>query len=365
MTNEKSLLDGLVTDYYNSIYDKFQYRLNNQWKYDTFAFIYAVCILFFIGSVIPIIAAIDKNNKFLLPIFSFFNQFIKVDISNFNFWIKWAFSVILTLAVVAIAYIPYKYWDIKTDRKSLRSRLLPFANAYSIRKELKSYLINEDPQHIRKCKAHFKKLLQNVTSFSFPKSENDRTYTTITKISKEIKEQFSWIEFIPEANLILSALNSFENKILERINQEVELDKVLQVVDFLVLYEFSKIKKSEVDPSGRMVGEMQNDYMKLFAFHLDTLSYIDSNSENFIDKQSRFKTFVNSISGFFASSNIVVMFISWLILISILLLTISSIIIKVFNLSVDSTMSIGLITTPFIGAITIVVTLYTKSKKSE
>ncbi len=64
-----------------------------------------------------------------------------------------------------------------------------------------------------------------------------------------------------------------------------------------------------------------------------------------------------------SSSNIVVMLFSWLILLTIVFVFPSIMVINSFKLTIDSTILIGLLTAPFIGAITLVATIYSKNKK--
>jgi hypothetical protein len=80
-------------------------------------------------------------------------------------------------------------------------------------------------------------------------------------------------------------------------------------------------------------------------------------------KKSKIKSVLNFIANLYTSSNIIVMFLSWLVLLTLIFVASSIIILKKVSIEIDSTILIGLLSAPFLGAITLTATIYSKNKK--
>jgi hypothetical protein len=151
--------------------------------------------------------------------------------------------------------------------------LLLFCYIYSVRKELKSYLINENLQHIEKSKKFFKSYFNIFVHDTY--KDNDKSINIrITKLIDDIQEKHGWIEFSEDTYKILKALSSTE-KISERLNQILELEAVVKTIDYLILYEFAKIKKDELTPDGTKLELRKKDYLLSFATGINEINQID------------------------------------------------------------------------------------------
>jgi hypothetical protein len=71
---------------------------------------------------------------------------------------------------------------------------------------------------------------------------------------------------------------------------------------------------------------------------------------------------LESITNLFTHQNILLMFISWLILLTILFVSLLYFGIKVYSLKIDTTIFIGAISGIVLGALTITATVYSKKK---
>jgi len=165
MENDKSLLEGIISDYFNSVEDAFQYRLKNEWKINTSQIILVFSVLFLTINVIPIVPALSKN--YFLFLFDLLKERTILPFDQFNFWIKWLFGAIFSLVLFGLAFLFYIYWDRKNTKKALGYKFMSFCYIYSLRKELKSYLINDNEQHLEKCVKFFKNVFSKISIIDF------------------------------------------------------------------------------------------------------------------------------------------------------------------------------------------------------
>lgn len=364
MQSDKSLLDGIISDYFNSIYRQFEYRRKNKWKIEFFSVLYNMSILFTILNVIPFLPGVSDN--YLHSLYLSIKQYLTgTPFKDYNFYTKWLLGLALSLVILAITYPFSKYWNVQEKRYSLSRKLLMFCYVYTVRTELKSYLINDNSQHIENSKNFFKQYIKTLTYRNY-EGESDKTISAhIGELTSQLKEKYSWIQFDESTEDIINALSSVEEKILERLIQKVDLEKIVPLIEYLVLYEFSKIKKDELATDGTPLSHKRLSYILSFADGINSLEKIEIANDNANPSKNLISEMIHAIPALFSSNNIFVLFISWLILLISLFVPISLLIISNLKLKVDSTIIIGIISSPFIGAITLVATIYSKNKKTE
>ncbi|NIJ46607.1 hypothetical protein FHR24_003097 [Wenyingzhuangia heitensis] len=362
MKNDKKLLEGIISDYYNSVEDLFFYRIKNDWKIDLSMFLFAISVFFLAINIIPILPGF--NDDYFLFLFDFIKKNVNLPFEEFNFWRKWALGVIVSLITFVIFFIIFKYWENRNSKKAIRPRLIKFCYAFTLRKEIKSYLINENETHLENILDYFKKVIYSFTESPFYYRNSDfQKSISFKNLKKVLIKEYEWLEFTNETNEILNSLSSTESKLERRIKLKTELDKTLPLIDLIVLYEFSKIKPNESNCDGIEIKNQRVNYIKEFAKELNNIKEIDDVVEDTNIKRDIIKTITTPIINLFSSSNILTMFFSWLILLTILFVISSILVIKSLKLEIDSTILIGLLTAPFLGAITLVATIYTKNKK--
>ena len=131
----------------------------------------------------------------------------------------------------------------------------------------------------------------------------------------------------------------------------------------MVLYEFSKIKPKELNSDGVELKDQRVNYIKEFANQLNGIKEIEDIVEETNIKRNKVKTIITPVVNLFSSSNILIMFLSWLVLLTIVFVLSAILVINSLKITIDSTILIGLLTAPFLWAITLVATIYTKNKK--
>ncbi len=359
MENEKTLIDGIVSDFYNSVEETFLYRLKNGWKFSVSWTFFTVSIGYLVLNIIPLLPSMYEN--YLLPIFNIIKRNLNLPLPEYNFWLKWAIGSLLSVIIWGVAYLPYKYWDYKKEKKALKTKYLNFCYIFSLRKELKNYLITENENLLDKGVSYFQKVIDPIITFSVIGESS--TTLSVVKLKQHITKQFSWINFTPETERIINSLSTIDNKIIQRIKQKKEIEKIIPLVDLLILYEFSSIKPEVLNSNGVTLKEKQLDYFTTFTKELDTIDIVEEVNVINDSKTDKMKLAFSKLVNLFTTSNIMVLFISWLILLSILFVLTSILVINFLNIKLDSTLLIGLLTAPFIGAITLSATIYSKTKK--
>lgn len=359
--NDKHLLEGIISDYYNSIQDSFFYRKKNFWKYDLITTFFSISLLILILNIVPIIPAIDI--EYYLWIYNKIKLIFNIKGSEFSFFIKWFVGVTFWLLIVGLFAIFYKFWSLKIKRKFVKSIDISFCYAFTLRKEIKNYIINDNITHLDNISNYFEKIYTDLilTPFYYDNATNSKKIP-LDIVRENLIKKYPWIKFSEESNYLIDSFKSMKSKIKKRIDFKIELEDVLPFLDYLVLYEFSIIKPNQKNDEKIELKDQRFTYLLKMQEELNKLDGYEGISTNEQTKKKKFTEIFNYIIALFTSSNILTMFLAWLILLTLIFVTSSIIIIKKVNLEIDSTVLIGLLTAPFLGAITLVATIYTKNK---
>ncbi|MCJ8290195.1 MAG: hypothetical protein HRT58_11080 [Crocinitomicaceae bacterium] len=362
MEKDKALLESSVADYFNSIEEKFDYRLRNNWKIETTVILRVISIIFLTFNVVPMLPSI--NAGYFEFLFDFLKSNFTLPIAEFNFYVSWGVGVIVSLIAVGILYIPYRTWDTRDIKRALKYKLMPFCYAYALRKDIKSYLINEDAGHLEKSVKSFNKVIRPIINIRVVGKDERTLSVKLQDLKTQLDEQFGWVNLTPETESLIKSFESIEDKVIERLKQKIELDKLLPIIDALTLYEFSKLKPNVQIEGGEKLAERKSEYIQEVAKQLDSIENIESLKDDTDKrKRTRIKQFMQNFSNLFSNSNVIVMFISWLILLTVVFVLPTLLLIKAFSVPVGGTILISIASVPFIGAITLVATIYSKNKK--
>ena len=359
---DKQLLEGIISDYYNSIEDSFFYRRKNLWKSNTAALLFVLSVLFLFGNIIPLFPAFKDD--YLLWLFNKIKTNFPIGIEDYSFWIKWAFGTILSALIAGILFIPFKYWDRKENKRFVKSSNLNFCFAYTLRKELKSFLINENNSHLDNISEYFEKVNSHLALSPFYENNRDNAkQIPLFELRDKLLKKYDWIKFNEETNDLIDSFKSINPKIKKRIQEKSELELVIPFIDDLTLYEFSFIKPNLKNQQEVELKDQRFLYLKEMQKELNKIDAYEGVNETERTKKSKIKFALNFVANLYTSSNILVMFISWLVLLTIIFVASSILILKKVSIDIDSTILIGLLSAPFLGAITLTATIYSKNKK--
>lgn len=358
MEDDKTFLADKISEYYDSIKGMFLYRVKNSWKRATILISFAITSIFLIFNIIPTIP-LKLHENYYSMIYNLINQHSNSGVSELSFYFNWAIDCLISFILCGITLLLAVYYTMRFNKRALGDEYLSFYYAFSLKKNLKSYLINGNSIYDTTNIRFFNKLAEQINTFKV----SDQLSLTIQKLYNEIRKQHNWIEFTPETINIVNSISSINDKIFQRIKSKKNIDKILPLIDLLVLYEFSIIKPEIINSKGIKLEEKQVDYFKEF---IEELNKTDSVEHLFVIKERerlRTKSIFAMINNFLYSPNILILFFCWLLLLVFVFIPVSSLIISLLNIKLDSTIMIGLLTTPFLGAITFAGIIYSKTKK--
>ena len=349
MNDDIKLVDGIISDYFNSIKDLFHYRIKNNWKIGLSHILFYMSVLLFIVNIIPILPS--NYDNWLGYLFDIAVKQFDFIIKENTFWSRWGVGSLLSFLILMIFYLFKKYWDMMENKRALDKRLLAFCYVFALRQELKRFMVNERLEHLDNCKIYADKSIHKLKYIYVHKGETGYEQVDITKLQEDAKKYYSWFELNKNADENIKAISSIKTKLTERLNQKTELHSLFKAIDFLILYEYSKIKSDTMSSNDTEMGNLTDNYFTGFATEINQLKAIDPIKQLEDSKKRKIQNAINSIISLFVSKNIIIVFISWLLLLTILFVTVALIGMNIFNITFDSTIMVGLLSVPFLGAI--------------
>lgn len=160
---------------------------------------------------------------------------------------------------------------------------------------------------------------------------------------------------------------NFKSKINERIKQETDIEIVNNILKKLLIYEFLKSNtgslKAFTKSKGLVNKDLKNKYISEFSEMVNDLSEVVFDNGGNVGKQFFTKRLKDNIYNLFTGSNIVAVFLSWYVLILVLLFGISHFGCSFLQIPFDSKILIGIITTPFLVSTSITIAMITRKQK--
>ena len=359
---DNNLLEGIISDYYNSVKDSFFYRQKNLWKSNTATLFFVLAVLFFMVNIIPLFPAAIEN--YLSWIIERFIKYFNLDFLKPTFWIRWLGGTILSSLILGILFFPFKFWTTKEKKRFIKTSNLNFCNAFTLRQEIKSFLINENESHLDKISGYFEKVHSHLVLTSFYGENRDSAQRIpIYKLREKLQKNYNWIEFSKESNDLIDSFETIDTKIKRRINQKAELEILGPCIDLFVLYEFSFVKPNLENSQKIELKEQRLNYLREIQKELNKLKLFEEINDSKTTKKSKIKSVFDFVSNLFTNSNILIMFLSWLVLLTLIFITTTVIILSKVDMQMDSTIFMGLLSAPFLGAITLTATIYSRNKK--
>src|SRR6185312_6432994 len=239
----REIIEGSVQDYYNSISESFYYRLRNAWKINLSGAIFFFSLFYLLLNIVPVLPIAVEG--YLTPVMQLAEKYLQITLQENNFLTKWLIGFLLSLLICLLCFPVFIFWDRKEKRKAVQIRLMNFCYAFAIREELKKYIINGRNEHIEKSIQYIRKLIPRITTVQTD-GETDSPILNISTLSIYSKK-LDWVKLSTNTLEILEAFESVDNKIRERLTQKFEIDSTLPSLEYLILYEYSKIKPDELN----------------------------------------------------------------------------------------------------------------------
>lgn len=348
---DKHLLDNAAKDYFISISDKFYYYRKNLWKKTLFEVLFGFSFLLLILHIIPVFTIFLHVDELLL----YTREVISDDSIPLNFWTRWLIGIIFFLPPVLLFFIPYSYWKLQFKQKAVKGGSLPFCYAYDNRKSLSNYLINEHTSDLKRIINYLEHVVTPLHLISIDGSNADLTQL------EEYTGETTWFQVTDKTRWYAKSINHLFDVVEDRVDERSELDSILPIFDYLVLYEFSRVRPNEINLDGEEVKSFEITFLEgaCLAANQIELTEIEDNSQQ---NTSVIERITKVISAYFNSNKILALFISWFVLFLLIFTPLCLGIISSTSIKLDSTIVIGILSVPFAGAIAMTTTIYSKRK---
>jgi hypothetical protein len=361
MDDDRKLVDGVISNYFKSVKESFEYYLGKEWKEIISSILVALSALFMMLNIMPIFPGANKET-YLVFCFNFLENEFGILLDKYNFYYKWLVGAIFSGLIFAILFIIQKIIEKKFEEKSIQYKELNFCYSYSAREGLKNFLANERKVLLEKSKKYFKNVIRQFDHINFPYRREVVTLKAV-EIEDLFNRRLKWFQLSESTQEILKAIKDSKNKIIDRLDAGKEIDKLIPIFDFLILFEFSVLKPDTLNTQSERMGEHSTDYIKAFAKSVNNLSKV----KEIIQTDERVKLSLREIwilmNKILNNENIIVLILSWLIVLSLFFSLISILMINIFGVSFDSTIIAGIFTAAFLGAVTVSVSIYSKQLK--
>ena len=287
----------------------------------------------------------------------FFNY--EFPISSARIW--WILTVMLSVLLFYIWVKILNKIEMKTVGKKRFIKNLPFCYLYQSVEDLKTFMVNERIIHLKSASENLNKYLFKSELYTYNRQLRGETYDVLNVL----RVNHSWIDISDTSFQIAKSFQNISPKIIRRINQNHEIEEIKVVLEKLLVYELlktgTKSLKNTVTKLEISLSDLKQDFLQFFLEEMEKLEEIKlSQQVNKNPKWFRFNNFLLLMSNSFKSKNLIQVFLSWLFLVFVLISIALYIGTNVFDIPIDSKILIGAITTPFLCAITLTVSINKK-----
>ena len=184
---------------------------------------------------------------------------------------------------------------------------MDFCYYYSIRSEIKSFLSNDKFEHLVKSIKYFKKGFNFLKYFKTNDQSNKEINIDLLKLVEEAKVKYDWFQLTESTSSIIKAIQEAPQKIVERLKHHIEVELLIPSIDFLILYEFSKIRPLTGSVYNKNITDFKNQYLESFAYEVNNLSKIEPVAKDKIKSKIDIKRIINNT---LFSNSIIILLIS-------------------------------------------------------
>ena len=360
----KNELLSITKQYFDSVKGDFFEIEKNRRKYLKLTRIPSIIIgVIFLMSITPILGGILKAEipKLLGPSIDILG--ITIQLNSIGLW--WGISFILAILLLVFDFKYAQFVRNKTIGRNDAINNIPLCYLYNTVEEIKTFIVNERTVHIEtahKSIIEYFKEGEFIISYDPTKKKG----LLISKRIENLMKNYTWFEINNSTSIVVKAISNFKEKIINRIEQKKDLEKIIPFLEDLLIYELLKTKSRLVNnkiENEESRNELMKTYILSFSKSINQLDKIELVPE--LKKKRWSNKIIYSLRkaiDLFSSGNILVLFISWYLLFFLIFSFSLLIGIYTLNIELDSKILIGAFTAPFLGAITITATIF-KSKK--
>ncbi|HET9055745.1 MAG TPA: hypothetical protein VFN30_02740 [Chitinophagaceae bacterium] len=321
-------------------------------------------LFLFIVNALPIIPYFTREVQWIINSSLTVSEFT---IPLNQFLVRWIIFTLITGILYLILRPIDKAFDKKEDKYSISRKHLSFAYLYKSINELEIFLVNDRKEHTITSLKYLKQYIdRSFLNHLFNIGESGRQLY-LPKVLSELKKDYNWIQYSQMTDTIINSFNEIEPKIYERIIQRKEIDLVIDIINYLLVYEYILLDKVKVEklPTNINDNSIASNLMIVAASEkINALSVVEQVKDEVkatttIDRLNRIG---DGLTGIFSHQNLLITFFSWMFLLGLIFMSLIYLGKSVYNINIDSTIYIGAVSGVIIGAITISATIYSKRK---
>lgn len=357
----KSEIRKEVNFFYSKINNKFFYYEKNSKQLNYINTLLKLSqwfmILNFLGIIPYFTVPIIKNSNW------FKSGIIEVDSQDL---------ILIYYSLACIPLLVFGIWQMILDKRivnrGLNINLLAFAYLYNCISEIEKEDELNILHNLKQSKKYFKKYFdKSILTLSYYKNF-EYSYLFIPLILSKYRVKNNWIKYDDSTIFLIEAFCNFEQKIEQNIMELNEKNKIINVLNPLLLLEYQKIQ-DKITQENELInsdyGLFENLLLNDVAENLNLLEITSKPKIRLNDLTiiKKMKYFYVKTCEVFTHKNVLITFLAWCFLLTFITLTIYSGGLKILNINAnpDSYMNgvIGIIGS----AIVITVGIYQKERR--
>src|SRR5467141_2498746 len=345
-------LETRAEQYFISVEDAFRETIRRLGKTHPATAIEIALAVFVLLSIIPLTPTLLIRLLGLPPGNATPRNFA-MDFNRIDHLLVWFLSIAGSVFIFVAANRITKKWKIRRDSLALPNEILPFCHLFRAYGEIKRFLINQRDVHIDLAR---KDLGAYLLRGEFRYRSGSFNISTSALISS-LLQNYPWFKLVEETHQVVQSFKEFDLKIKRRFFQKVELDRVIPALRYLMLYEYSKVKKvKEERLSGSRLSVAELGYNCLYEYvgEMSRLGEIVTEPKDIAKRPllKYYQSVIEKSRALLESQNRLVRFASWYLLLLIIFSASVLIALAGFHLKPDTTVMVGIVSAPFIGAVT-------------
>lgn len=278
------------------------------------------------------------------------------DNKTLTFIIIWILQIILYAIIFKLILIVSIKLFVKRRKVTLSENQMLFGYLYKSIKEIESYIENNGAIHIETARqyisCYFNRGYFKINLTPDVTLKGTSYIYKLHNIIDTARNTYDWLNLDDESAQIIESFSSTSSKIVERLWQSIEVDRVIPALQMLLIYEYSRIKQipeTILKSYNLTFGAFQKISLLIYATELSQLSQVGA-IEIETKKKNYIKTIFFKIRNGFTSDKILICFFTWYVMFQILTLTVLKIGLMRYKVVIDSTILVALVSIPVLGA---------------
>ncbi len=291
-----------------------------------------------------------------------------IDLMKYDFFIWWGFCIFIIVPVLFKLAIFSKKKEFDFQRKhQLQEEMMIFCYLLKSIKEIELYFENNIFSHIETAKnllkIYFDKSDRNILVY---KTKEKVVTKPIYEILRLLNSYYKWFKLEQSYENIINAFKDTQNKIFQRIINQVDLDIIVQPLKLLAVYEYSKLKIIPAEMMKSTLDIFQKNCLLLYSIELSSINEFRFNQAEGKTKKIDFIIrWIEYLKDLFTSEKIYISFPAWYVVLQAVVVIVTKFLINRYNVQIDSTIISVVVAVPIAGATALVTLIVTNQRKKK